>query len=185
MAKAGDILGEHDPRLWRRRFAQVKKAYAALDLSWLVPRGVAEMSPRKGHPYLTVLADLIAQRVVFATAGMDHTTFRRLAEEILQHHGHPKAIPAGAIDRSAADQKGGRDAWPNAQGGFDPFHVSALVSTAVDEVRRAEAREGAAPTRAALKGSLYLLRKNPENLSEAEAARRDELDLKHLARGQA
>jgi len=67
---------------------------------------------------------------------------------------------------------------------FDPFHVSALVSQAVDEVRRREAAAGP-EGRAALHKTLYLFRKNPENLSESEQARLDELDLKHLATGQA
>lgn len=185
MKRAGDILGEHDTTLWRMLLAHVRKAYAALDLSELVHVGVDEMNCRKGHHYLTVFADLIARRVVFATAGKDHTTFRRFSEEILRHNGHPKAVTLAAIDLSAACQKGVREELANAQVVFDPFHVSALVSAAVDEVRRAEARHGESEVKLALKQTLYLFRKNPENLSAAEQARLDELDLKHLATGQA
>ncbi|HEU4345300.1 MAG TPA: ISL3 family transposase [Candidatus Binatia bacterium] len=181
MTKAGDILGETDTRLWRLLFAHVDKAYAALDLSELVHLGVDEMSSRKGHHYLTVFADLVKKRVVFATEGKDHTTFQRFAEEILTHNGHPKAITAVAMDMSSAYQKGAREELGNARIVFDPFHVSALVSQAVDEVRRREAAGG----QAALAKTIYLFRKNPENLSEQEQERLDELDLKHLATGQA
>ena len=184
MKKAGAILGETDTRLWRMLFAHVDKAYAALDLSELVHLGVDEMSSRKGHHYLTVFADLIQKRVVFATEGKDHTTFRRFAEEILKHNGHPKAITAVAMDMSKAYQKGSRQELGNAQIVFDPFHVSALVSQAVDEVRRREAA-GSAEAKAALHKTIYLFRKNPENLAESEQARLEELDLKHLATGQA
>jgi transposase len=59
----------------------VDKAYRALDLSELIHLGVDEMSSRKGHHYLTVFADLIQRRVVYATEGKDHTTFGRFAEE--------------------------------------------------------------------------------------------------------
>jgi len=182
MTKAGDILGETDTRLWRLLFAHVDKAYAALDLSELVHVGVDEMSRRKGHHYLMVFADLVQKRVVFATEGKDHTTFQRFAAEILQHNGHPKAITAVAMDMSAAYQKGAREELGNARIVIDPFHVSALVSQAVDEVRRREAAAGAQTT---LQKTIYLFRKNPENLSEREQERLDELDLKHLATGQA
>jgi len=184
MKRAEEILGEHDTRLWRMLFAHVEKAYAALDLSELVHVGVDEMNCRKGHDYLTVFADLVNKRVVFATEGKDHSTFTRFVEEILKHNGHPKAITAVAMDMSKAYQKGAREELGNAQIVFDPFHVSALVSEAVDEVRRREATAGP-EAKEALKKTIYLFRKNPENLTDKEQARLDELDLKHLATGQA
>jgi transposase len=184
MKKAGDILGEGDTRLWRLLFKHVAKAYGALDLSGLVHLGVDEMNCRKGHHYLTVFADLVARRVVFATEGKDHTTFQRFAEELLKHNGHPQAITAVALDLSKAYQKGAREELGNAQLVFDPFHVTALVGAAVDEVRRREAASSP-ELRASLKHTLYVWRKNPENLTEKEQGRLDELDLKHLATGQA
>ena len=184
MKKAGDILGEGDTRLWRLLFKHVAKAYAALDLSELVQLGVDEMNCRKGHNYLTVFADLVARRVVFATEGKDHTTFQRFAEEIVKHNGHPKAITAVAIDLSKAYQKGAREELGNAQIVFDPFHVTALVGGAVDEVRRREAASSP-ELRATLKQTMHAWRKNPENLTEGQAKQLGELDLKPLATGQA
>jgi transposase len=183
--KAADILDEHDTTLWRVLEAHVRAAYAALDLSELVHLGVDEMNCRKGHNYLTVFADLKARRVVFATEGKDHTTFRRFVEELLRHNGHPKAITRVAIDLSAAYQKGVEQELANAQIVFDPFHVTSLVSGAVDEVRRRETREGASGPGMSLKKSIYLFRKNPENLRPEEQRRLDGLDLKHLGTGQA
>ena len=182
--KAGDILGENDTRLWRMLFKHVEAAYAALDLSQLVHLGVDEMNTRKGHHYLSVFADLVQRRVVFATEGKDHTVFRRFVEELWKHNGHPKAITAAAIDMSPAYQKGVRQELGNAQIVFDPFHVSALVSAAMDEVRRREAAS-TPEMKATLQQTLHVLRKNPENLSAKEASRLEELDLKHLASGQA
>lgn len=184
MKRAGDILGEGDTRLWRLLFKHVAKAYAALDLSGLVHLGVDELNCRKGHHYLTVFADLAARRVVFATEGKDHTTFRRFAEEIARHNGHPKAITAVAMDLSGAYQKGAREELGNAQVVFDPFHVCALAGAAVDEVRRREAASSPG-LKATLKHTLHAWRKNPENLTEKEQGRLDDLDLKHLATGQA
>ncbi len=184
MKKAGQILGEHDTRLWRMLFAHVRKAYAALDLSNLVHVGVDEMNRRKGHRYLTVFADLVARRVVFATEGKDHSTFERFVEELGRHNGHPKSVTAVAMDLSEAYQKGAREELANARMVFDPFHVTALISKGMDEVRRREAASGA-PAKAALMKTMHLFRKNPENLTESQQTRMEELDLKHLATGQA
>ncbi len=183
MKKAGDILGTSDHALWRILFAHVDKAYAALDLSETAWIGVDELSCRKGHKYLSVFADLVEKRVIFATEGKDHKTFEAFVEALSAHNGHPKAITQAAIDMSPAYQKGVEENLPNAEIVYDKFHVVAQVNGAVDQVRRAEAREGDAPAKEQLKKSLWLFRKNPENLSEQEQARMEELDLKHLATG--
>jgi len=183
VTKAGEIVGETDQRLWRMLFAHVEKAYAALDLSATVWIGVDEMNRRKGHHYLTVFADLLAKRVIFATEGKDASTFKAFVQALLAHNGHPKAITQAAIDMSAAYQKGVRDNLANAQIVFDKFHVVGLVNGAVDEVRRTEAREENSTAKEQLKSSRWLFRKNPENLSQKEQARLEELDLKHLATG--
>jgi transposase len=183
MNKAADILGTNDHSLWRILFAHVDKAYAQLDLSEVCWIGVDEMSSRKGHHYLTVFADLVKKRVIFATEGKDHKVFEAFVEALSAHNGHPKAITQAAIDMSKAYQKGVKENLPNARIVFDKYHVVAQVNGAVDEVRRAEAQEGDAAARAQLKKSLWLWRKNPESLTEKEQARLEEMDLKHLATG--
>lgn len=184
-ARAAEIVGEHDTRLWRMLFAHVERAYAGLDLSELVHLGVDELSCRKGHDYLSVFADLVKRRVVFATEGKDHTTFERFAEEILKHNGHPKAITQVAMDLSGAYTKGAKENLGNAAIVYDKFHVVALANAAVDKVRREEAREGDAEAKQQLKKSLWIWRKNPENLTAREEEKLEDMDLKHLATGQA
>ena len=183
--RAGRILGETDTRLWRMLLAHVKAAYTILDFSEVVHVGVDETDLRKGHSYLTVFADLAGRRVVFATEGKDSSTIGAFAEELLRHNGHPHAVTQIAMDMSAAYLKGAREASGNARIVHDPFHVTALVGAAVDEVRRREAREGDDGTKESLKGSMYLFRKNRENLTEEQAVQMDGLDLKNLATGQA
>jgi len=185
MKKAGEILGEQDTRLWRILFAHVDKAYGRLDMSELTHLAVDEMSSRKGHNYLSVFADLIERRVIFATEGKDHTVFRRFVEELAAHNGHPKSITKVAMDLSKAYQKGAREELSGAKVVFDPFHIAALASKSVDEVRRYEARHGDAETKASLKKSVYLFRKNPERLSAKEQRRMETMDLHYFATGQA
>ncbi len=95
----------------------------------------------------------------------------------------PKPSPGAALDMSRAYQKGAKENLPKAAIVFDKFHVVAQVNGAVDEVRRAETRQGDAAVQEQLKQSRWLFCKNPENLLEKEQARLEELDLKHLATG--
>ena len=182
-AKAAEILNTTDHQLWRMLFAHVDKAYAALDMSEVCWIGVDEMNTRKGHNYLTVFADLVKKRVLFATEGKDHATFEAFVAALGAHNGHPKAITQAAIDMSKAYQKGVKENLPKAEIVFDKFHVVAQVNGAVDEVRRTETRQGDALVQKQLKKSRWLFCKNPENLSEKEQARLEEMDLKHLATG--
>ncbi len=100
--RAGQILGESDTQMWRMLFAHVKAAYERLSFENVIWVGADEMNRRKGHNYLTVFADLLAQRVLFDTPGKDASDWAAFATELLRHSGHPKAIQYVAIDMSAA-----------------------------------------------------------------------------------
>jgi transposase len=69
--RAGQILNESDTRMWRMRFVHVKAAHARFSFDNVVWVGADEMNRRKGHNYLTVFADLVDKRVVFAAPGKD------------------------------------------------------------------------------------------------------------------
>jgi hypothetical protein len=86
--RAGQILGESDSRMQRMLFAHVKAAQARLSFDNVVWVGADEMNRRKGHNYLTVFADLLAKRVLFATLGKDASVWEAFAAELLRHNGH-------------------------------------------------------------------------------------------------
>ena len=136
--KAGEILGETDQRLWRMLFLHVEEAHRRLEMDDVVWIGADEMNRRKGHNYLTVFADLLKRRVLFATEGKDASAWEAFADELLKHNGHPKAITQAAIDMSLAYIKGVKENLGNAAIVFDKFHVVREVNEAVDKVRRAE-----------------------------------------------
>ena len=183
--RAEEILGENDTRLWRMLRAHVEAAYEDLDMSNVTQVGLDEMSVHKGHKYLTVFADLVAHRVLFATEGKDHWTLHDFVAALEAHNGHPHGITKMAIDLSPAYRKGIEERMRNAIIVYDPFHVSALVGKAVDEVRRRECGAGNDAIKEALKGSLHLFRKNPENLTDRQKDELDRLDLAGMATGQA
>jgi transposase len=185
MSKVAELVGETDTRLWRMLFRQVDAAYAQADFSNVCQVGVDELSARKGHKYLTVFADLVARRVLFATEGKDKETWARFVEALEEHNGHRHALTQVSMDMSPAYQSGVAEHCRNAQVVFDKFHVIRNANTAVDKVRRAEVRLGGKGVWQALHKSQWLWRKNPENLSDREKARLAALEDKRLCTAKA
>jgi len=180
MSKVAEVVGETDTRLWRMLFRQVDAAYAEADFSNVCCVGVDEMSVRKGHEYISVFADLMRKRVLFAAEGKDHGVWLDFVSVLEQHNGHRHAITQASMDMSSAYQKGVQETCRNAQVVFDKFHVIAHANQAVDEVRRAEVRLGGAGVWEALRRSQWLWRKNPENLTAPEQARLAKIEQKNL-----
>jgi transposase len=180
MSKVGEVVGETDTRLWRMLFRQVDAAYAEADFSNVCCVGVDELSVRKGHEYISVFADLVRKRVLFATEGRDHSVWLDFVAALEKHNGHRHSITQASMDMSQAYQNGVAENCRNAQVVFDKFHVIAHANKAVDEVRRAEVRLGGKGVWEALYKSQWLWRKNPENLTENEQTRLAKIDQKNL-----
>ena len=185
MSRVAEIVGQTDTRLWRMLFRQVDAAYTEADFSQVCCVGVDEMSVHKGHEYVSVFADLVARRVLFATEGKDRGTWLSFVEALEQHNGHRHAITQASMDMSQAYQAGVAENCRNAQVVFDKFHVVKNANEAVDHVRRAEVRLGGQGVWAALHKSQWLWRKNPENLTDQEQARLARIKDKNLATAKA
>jgi transposase len=97
--------------------------------------GVDEVSYRRRHRYLTVVADHDSGRIVWVAKGRNSATLQAFFDEL----GPRKAtIRAVSIDMSGEYQRAIREAVPHAEICFDPFHVVRLGADAVDQVRRDE-----------------------------------------------
>jgi transposase len=180
MKKVAEMVGETDTRLWRMLFRQVDAAYREADFCNVCCVGVDELQVHKGQSYVSVFADLIKKRVLFATEGKDHTVWETFVAALEAHHGHRHALTQVSMDMSVAYQKGVKETCRHAQVVFDKFHVISNVNEAVDQVRRAEVRYGGEGVWDALRRSQWLWRKNPENLTEAEQARLKKIEHKNL-----
>ena len=180
--RAGQILGESDTRMWRMLFAHVKAAHARLSFDNVVWVGGDEMNRRKGHNYLTVFADLLAKRVLFATPGKDASVWEAFAAELLRHNGHPKAIQYVAIDMSAAYIKGVSANFGNAQVVYDKFHVIQNVVEACDQVRKAESRSNDGK-RDLLERTRWMWLKNRVNWTERETQKWESMALERCVTG--
>lgn len=70
-----------------------------------------------------MLADLLAKRLLFATAGKVALVWAALAEELLQYNHHPKAIQHVTIDKRTGYIKGVSDNHRDARVVFDKIDV--------------------------------------------------------------
>jgi len=140
----------------------------------LVEIGIDEVSYRKHHHYLSVIADHRSGDVVWAGEGRSEDAvnvfFDRLGPERCAR------IQAVSIDMSQAFINAVSAKCPNATIAFDPFHVVKLANKAVDEVRREEVRQRkGTPEAKAIKGTRWTLLKAPESHSDEDALRLSEV----------
>ena len=151
-----------------RRYVDL--AVAEADLSAVSAVAIDETSYRRGHKYLTLVADAEKRKVVFVTEGKDAPTVARFAQCLAEHKGTADQIAAASIDMSPAFFKGVTEHLPEARITFDKFHVIAHASTAVDQMRRIEQR-----TDPSLKGLRWTLLKHRAHLSGESRADLDAL----------
>jgi transposase len=163
--QAAALLRCTDKQLWRRIEFYVEQARALDDMSGVQIVGIDETSVRRGQNYITVVHDLDAKRLLFATEGREHQTVIDFVADLKAHGGDPEQVEHVCMDMSAAYAKGVGLALPGAAISYDRFHVVKMAVEAMDEVRRAEMREQPA-TLAQLdtdqrKSLMWGMRKNP------------------------
>ena len=99
--------------------------------------GIDDTSLHRGQSYITVVHDLDAKRLLFATQGRDHQTVLDFAVDLQAHGGDPEQVRHVCQDMSAAYAKGVGMALPNAAISYERFHVVAMAVDAMDKVRQA------------------------------------------------
>jgi transposase len=135
--------------------------------------GIDEISHRKGQRYLTVVVDHDSGRLVWARAGRDKKTLEAFFDAL----GEARCAQIRLVSADAADWIGDVVAArrPRAIRCLDPFHVVAWATKALDDVRRQvwndARRAGLKAVAKELKGARYALWKNPEDLTERQAAK--------------
>lgn len=153
---------------WRsvgRSVERVMRRFGLDDpLEGLEQIGVDEISFRKGHRYLTLVVDLDRARVAWGAEGKGGGTlgefFDALGEE------RTKKLKTVCSDMSKAFMGAIGARAPDATHVIDRYHLQAVVSRALDVVRRSEF--GRFPSTGATKGSRWVLLKNPDSLSAAQ-----------------
>src|SRR5271167_2016174 len=182
VSAAARIIGVTDQRLWRILQFYVRQAIERLDLRHVEAVALDETAAKRGHVYVTVFIDLDAAEkpVLFVTPGKGKETVAAFRAFMLAHHGEPTRVAEVVCDMSAAFLAATGEAFPQASVTVDWFHVVHIFTTAVDQVRRAEARERKLP-----KTIRWATLKRPEQLTQAQRQALDELETGGFATAEA
>ncbi len=163
---------------WRTVGSIVKRisddARARIDpLEGLRRIGIDEISYRRGHRYLTVVVDHDSGRLVWAATGRTKAVVSSFFNEL----GRSRTLKIRLVSADAAHWIGDvvRSRCLNAKLTMDSFHVIMWATDALDVVRRQvwndARRAGQTALAKDLKGARYALWRNPEDLSEKQAAK--------------
>jgi len=123
--------------------------------------GLDEVSRKKGQRYLTLVYDLGRGQLIWAGKDRTKDTLNRFFDELGPRRS--KHLGAVSLDMWAAYVDVVRERAPQATLCFDRFHVVQHLNRAVDEVRRSMVRRLAGPQKALIKGTRFVLLKNPWN----------------------
>jgi transposase len=130
---------------------------------------VDEISLKKRHNYLTIIADYLTGRVVGVIKNRDYKSVSKFLKSLPKQV--RKKIRAIAMDMWDPYIKAFAECCPNACIVFDLFHVVAAFGRVIDKVRVQQYRLADPYVKELMKRSRFLLLKNPENLSEKELPR--------------
>jgi transposase len=158
-----DVVKDLQKRHLQRRFKRRK-------LKHLKQLAVDEISIGKGQRYLTVVLDLLSGAVVFIGRGKSAAALEPFWKQLRRAGAKIEAI---ASDMSAAYTLAIAEHLPRAVHVFDRFHVVKLFNDKLSDLRRQMQRSAEQiEHKEVLKGTRWLLLKNPENLDEQRHERR-------------
>ena len=152
-----DVVKEIQKKYLHRKFSRPK-------LNNLRQLAIDEISIGKGHKYVTIVMDIITGAVVYVGKGKGADALKPFWRRLMRSGAR---IDAVAIDMSPAYRAAVSENLPDAAIVFDHFHVIKLFNDKLSDYRRQLYYKVATEAhRIVLKGTRWLLLKNPENLNE-------------------
>ena len=130
---------------------------------------IDEISVGHGHRYLTVVLNPVSGAVVSVGDGKGADALKPFWKRLRASKAKVEAV---ATDMSPAYVRAVRENLPKAIHVFDRFHVVKLFNERFSEFRRELQRDAEGTGRKFLKGTRWLILKNPENLDETKGERR-------------
>ena len=142
----------------------LKKRYSHPKLKKLKQIAIDEITIGKGHRYLTIVLDLKSGAVVFVGEGKGVEALYPFWKRLKASKARVEAV---AIDMSPAYISAVGENMKEATIVFDHFHVIKLFNDKLSDLRRRLYQEATTTLgKKVLKGTRWLLLKNPENLDE-------------------
>ena len=145
---------------------QLKKRFSNLSLKKVTILCIDEISIKKRHHYLTIIADYHTGHVLDVIKSRTFDALAHFLEKLPTSV--RENIQAVAMDMWDPYIKAFKEFCPQAKIVFDPFHVIAAFSRVIDKLRAEQYRQGDRDMQALMKKSRFLLLKNPENLTKAQ-----------------
>jgi len=156
----------------------LQRRFGAPKLGKLKQIAIDEIAVGKGHSYLTVVLDLLSGAVVFVGDGKGVEALVPFWKRLRASRAKIRAV---ATDMGKAYIRAVRDNLPNVVHVFDHFHVVKLFNDKLSALRRELYHQARSDSdRRLLKGTRWLLLKNPENLDpkrNEQQRLQDALDL--------
>lgn len=144
---------------------EMEKEVATRDLGELRHLAIDELAIGKGHRYVTVVMDLDTGQAVHVGDGKGADAVDGFLRQLKK-----RAVPveAVAMDMSGAYELAVRLYLPGAAIVFDHFHVVKLMNDKLSALRRQVQNDAEACRKQTIKGTRWLLLKNPENLDQTK-----------------
>ena len=124
---------------------------------------IDEISIGRGHRYLTVVLDLETGAVVFVGDGKGSDALAPFWKQLRRAGAQIEAV---ATDMAQAYIRAVKEHLPGSVLVFDHFHVVKLMNDKLSDLRRELQRQAQAEEKEVLKGTRWLLLKNPGGLEE-------------------
>ena len=133
--------------------------------------GIDEIHVGKKGRFYTIVIDLEDGRILWAKPGRGGAALRGFWRRLRLAKAKIEAV---TTDMSAAYWSAVLEHLPDASLVFDKFHVIKLMNERLDDLRRQMVREAEGPLKLRIKGTRFLLLRNPENLQKDQIPKLDE-----------
>ena len=133
--------------------------------------GIDEIHLGKKTRFYTIVLDLEDGRILWAKPGRGKAALQGFWRRLRVAKAKIKAV---ATDMSAAYWSAVLEHLPDAVLVFDKFHILKLMNERLDDLRREMVREAVGPLKLKIKGTRFLLLRNPKNLTGDQIPKLDE-----------
>jgi transposase len=154
----------------------ITKTHLAKDYGRPVLRSVRYLAIDEIHlgpktRFYTIVLDLEDGRILWAKPGRGKAALQGFWRRLRAAKAKIKAV---ATDMSAAYWSAVVEHLPEAALVFDKFHILKLMNERLDDLRREMVREAEGPLKLQIKGTRFLLLRNPKNLTGDQIPKLDE-----------
>jgi len=150
---------------------QLAKDYGKPALRDVRYLGIDEIHLGRKKRFYTIVIDLEDGRILWAKPGRGKAALRGFWRRLRLAKAKIRAV---ATDMSAAYWSAVLEHLPDTALVFDKFHILKLMNERLDDLRRQMVREAEGPLKLKIKGTRFLLLRNPENLTGEQIPKLDQ-----------